>query len=201
MPIRTIEFDWLLGNSGEVRNITCALARQSCDQWILVRTSPPIDEHEPPEWCNIAVGWPENEPRSPSASGNHTIALKNYSEAEGLLARLESKGIVRHTGKRIPQGFVMLEIVEILIPDDELIRGCSNEQCENGWEEVNKARFQKCSKCKLKFYCSRDCQTKDWKAGHKKYCREGMTENEVADKAKADIARYLQESGFSTMTS
>lgn len=32
------------------------------------------------------------------------------------------------------------------------------------------AKFPKCSKCQAIAYCSRDCQVKHWKAGHKKVC-------------------------------
>mmetsp|Transcript_41825 Transcript_41825/g.53893 ORF Transcript_41825/g.53893 Transcript_41825/m.53893 type:complete len:121 (-) Transcript_41825:319-681(-) len=27
-----------------------------------------------------------------------------------------------------------------------------------------------CSRCRLVFYCSKECQTKHWKSGHKKLC-------------------------------
>ena len=30
--------------------------------------------------------------------------------------------------------------------------------------------FKACSRCKAVHYCSKDCQTSDWKAGHKKAC-------------------------------
>lgn len=32
------------------------------------------------------------------------------------------------------------------------------------------AQLQACGSCKLVSYCSRDCQVKDWKAGHKAVC-------------------------------
>lgn len=37
-------------------------------------------------------------------------------------------------------------------------------------DEANK--IQKCSGCKQAEYCSRKCQVADWKAGHKKYCKQ-----------------------------
>ena len=30
--------------------------------------------------------------------------------------------------------------------------------------------FKVCSACKKVYYCSRDCQRKDWKGGHKQLC-------------------------------
>ena len=32
-------------------------------------------------------------------------------------------------------------------------------------------RFQRCSRCKVQVYCSRECQQDHWKRGHKKSCR------------------------------
>lgn len=31
-------------------------------------------------------------------------------------------------------------------------------------------KFDMCSLCKKVYYCSKDCQVKDWKAGHKTVC-------------------------------
>ena len=28
----------------------------------------------------------------------------------------------------------------------------------------------RCSRCQIFYYCSRDCQSKDWKQGHKRFC-------------------------------
>ena len=36
--------------------------------------------------------------------------------------------------------------------------------------EQSPKEFAQCSRCKLAFYCSRECQVKDWKDGHKKLC-------------------------------
>jgi hypothetical protein len=193
-PIRTFDFAWPLGE--EVRNITCGIARGTHDQWILIRTSPPLDEFDPYEWCYFTVPLPDGEDKPVSRDGNCIVALRNYSNAEGLLPRLESAGMIKHTGRRIPQGFIMLEIVEILVPEGEVIKRCSN--CEK-WETVDDARFAKCAKCKDKFYCSRDCQAADWKAGHKKYCREGFTEEQVAAQVNAEMAQLLQKSGITTI--
>jgi hypothetical protein len=193
-PIRTFDFAWPLGD--EVRNITCAVARRTYDQWMLIRTSPPLDEFDPYDWCYLTLPLPNGEDKLLSPDGNYIVALKNYSNAEGLLARLESKGVIKHTGHRVPQGFVTIEMVEILVPEGELIQRCSN--CES-WESVDSARFARCGKCKDKFYCSRDCQAADWKAGHKKYCREGLTEEQVAAQVNVEMAQHLQDSGFTTI--
>ena len=39
-----------------------------------------------------------------------------------------------------------------------------------------------CSQCKAAAYCSKDCQVKDWKAGHKQACKGKMkTQEEGAE--------------------
>lgn len=39
-----------------------------------------------------------------------------------------------------------------------------------------------CSACKIARYCSKNCQTKDWKAFHKKLCgKQGLLEKECRD--------------------
>src|SRR5437667_10903865 len=119
-PIRTFDFDWPL-NNGETRHLTCALGTTGPNQWILIIISPREDEYEAREWCSIAVRSVEYPNPAPSASGNQVIALKNYGENSGLLERLENVGMIRHTGRRIKQGYVYLEMVEVLVQQGELI--------------------------------------------------------------------------------
>lgn len=38
-------------------------------------------------------------------------------------------------------------------------------------EDKGGPKMQFCSRCKCMYYCSRDCQAKHWKAGHKKTCK------------------------------
>jgi hypothetical protein len=47
---------------------------------------------------------------------NH-VAIKDYSENEGMFAQLIEKGIVRDTGKRVRSGFVEIPVGEILVPE------------------------------------------------------------------------------------
>ncbi|RUP08582.1 hypothetical protein BC936DRAFT_140120 [Jimgerdemannia flammicorona] len=44
--------------------------------------------------------------------------------------------------------------------------------CDNGCGRVEKVKgqFKKCANCKLRIYCSRECQKADWKGRHKAEC-------------------------------
>ena len=36
------------------------------------------------------------------------------------------------------------------------------------------APLLQCAKCKAAAYCSKECQIRDWKAGHKRDCGQGV---------------------------
>lgn len=44
--------------------------------------------------------------------------------------------------------------------------------CGKSRKEAGVVHFEHCDRCKKAFYCSETCQAKQWKAGHKKYCRK-----------------------------
>ncbi|TID25971.1 ASTRA-associated protein 1 [Venturia nashicola] len=199
-PIRTFDLALPQGEQG-TRAITCALGTLGLNTWLLIRTTPPSDEYDGREYSSIAARAAADENPAPSANGNPIFALKNYSENKGYLERLESAGMIRHTGRKIPQGFVQLEMVEVLVPKEELIKICGG--C-GVWEEVDQPRFSRCMRCKSKHYCSKDCQKNDWTT-HKGLCKEGMTEAEVsaAQQARERTAAQsaLEDMGFRTIGS
>lgn len=198
-PIRTFDLALPQGEQS-TRAITCALGTLGPNAWLLIRTSPPVDEYNVRECSSIAVRAVEDENPAPSANGNPIFALKNYSENKGFLELFETAGMIRHTGRTIPQGFVQLEMVEVLVPKEELIKRCG--AC-GAWEEVDEPRFSRCKRCKSKYYCSKECQKDDWN-DHKALCKEGMTETEVSaaqqaqERAAAQSA--LEEMGFRTIS-
>jgi len=55
-----------------------------------------------------------NVPAMPLAQNQ--VLIKDYDENEGLLAALESAGIVRTTGVRCRLGFVQADVCHLLIP-------------------------------------------------------------------------------------
>jgi len=46
-------------------------------------------------------------------------------------------------------------------------------ECDGGCGKLERrpGEFSQCSRCKKTKYCGKDCQTKHWKAGHKKECK------------------------------
>lgn len=50
--------------------------------------------------------------------------------------------------------------------------GLSLHQCNFCHKNLKEDLINKCSKCKSAIYCGRECQTNDWKAVHKKECKE-----------------------------
>ena len=43
--------------------------------------------------------------------------------------------------------------------------------CKKSEKDIGK-KLKNCARCKSAQYCSRECQVKDWKSGHKKLCKE-----------------------------
>ena len=64
--------------------------------------------------------------------------------------------------------------------------------CENfDWEQPeDKSTILKCSKCKMIYYCSKQCQQEHWEKVHKKHCRY-MAETKVLAKSWHDESTCL----------
>jgi hypothetical protein len=46
------------------------------------------------------------------------------------------------------------------------------DACGKALEELGVQRLSCCTLCKMAFYCSKECQRKQWRAGHKQACRK-----------------------------
>ena len=58
------------------------------------------------------------------------------------------------------------------------VAGCSHPGCGQliGVSEAAGAGLLRCTKCRRRIYCSKECQVRGWKGGHKQECerlREG----------------------------
>lgn len=50
--------------------------------------------------------------------------------------------------------------------------GKSCDCCKRMREELELVNLHCCSRCKMAYYCSKECQKKSWQAGHKEACRK-----------------------------
>ena len=63
-------------------------------------------------------------------------------------------------------------------------------KCNSCSATESKTNFHKCcGKCGKVYYCSRDCQIADWKAGHKRNC-DGNTEREKSAQSSTAVDAY-----------
>ncbi|KIM73000.1 hypothetical protein PILCRDRAFT_15608 [Piloderma croceum F 1598] len=114
--------------------------------------------------------------------GHTKFVFDTHGPNHGILQQLlkvDDPPLLRKTGTEFGSGIEKLPEVEVLITPAETLRCCG--RC-NKWEAVCMPRFQVCSSCKLRYYCSKECQKADWKPSlHKSECpllKEGK-ENEV----------------------
>eukprot|EP00592_Proboscia_alata_P008327 CAMPEP_0194356890 /NCGR_PEP_ID=MMETSP0174-20130528/4449_1 /TAXON_ID=216777 /ORGANISM="Proboscia alata, Strain PI-D3" /LENGTH=577 /DNA_ID=CAMNT_0039126673 /DNA_START=248 /DNA_END=1981 /DNA_ORIENTATION=- len=104
---------------------------------------------------------------------NHKAVLDGRMTKEEFLAQYTPKDAnkpeVRHTGLR--QGKMKNSGMKLAkdIEKKGLFQ-CANEGCHN--VERQPRQFSTCSRCKWACYCSKECQSTDWKR-HKKECKSG----------------------------
>lgn len=99
------------------------------------------------------------------------ISPKSMALNTGLVSRVSTM-IVKHLAKTGRQ--------EMKVQREQNRSRCCHCQKEKstGSAEVMK----ECARCRQVWYCSRDCQKKDWKAGHKAACGSREEEGIVLDK-------------------
>jgi MYND finger len=68
-------------------------------------------------------------------------------------------------------------------------------------EQPGEERFLHCGHCKAKMYCSKACQTVDWKRGHNKECKEFVRDKEAAEGAKRGGSSVVAHQGPTETTS
>ncbi|GKZ00221.1 hypothetical protein MPSEU_000975000 [Mayamaea pseudoterrestris] len=74
-------------------------------------------------------------------------------------------------------------------------RACDYEGCRKTLAELGVDRLNACAKCKMAYYCSRECQTAAWKQGHKSACR-APEQRVVGDYMKVDGLEGRKEFNF-----
>ena len=54
-------------------------------------------------------------------------------------------------------------------------------------------QFARCAKCKLARYCSKECQTADWKGRHKQVCAKGQEQREKVLRASQALSMFAMK--------
>lgn len=77
---------------------------------------------------------------------------------------------VRHS--KIPVGPLPLGITKEEMGLLLAVGGGACDHCQKTLQELGVHHLRRCTACQNAFYCSEDCQRKQWKAGHKQMCRK-----------------------------
>ena len=67
-----------------------------------------IDTEDGDLYCTATVNMPDMD------LGDNEVAIKNWSENEGILECLQANGVVGPTKRRMPTGFVYVDVVDLL---------------------------------------------------------------------------------------
>ncbi|KIK64393.1 hypothetical protein GYMLUDRAFT_195458 [Collybiopsis luxurians FD-317 M1] len=151
---------------------------------------------------------PDPFPRAHPSNGNSRFYMKTYTENEGILPQLISLGIVRPVDS--PQSTEAYPMVEVMLQEREISHSCLSCIQQLGaasatFEFPGQAqRMMRCSGCKTVFYCSTDCQRRDWKEGHKHLCRiwavdPSEAKRLVENARRQGITEYMKAAGAITV--
>jgi hypothetical protein len=86
---------------------------------------------------------------------------------------------IRSDGSKVPsrQAAMPLSSNESLTEQVLTVGGANCDCCGKSRQELGTATLMICTRCKMAYYCSKECQKAQWKAGHKQACRkEGQIE-------------------------
>jgi len=76
-----------------------------------------------------------------------------------------------------------IKVVSDYVPETPDIPPC--DYCGKNW-----SGNQSCGRCKMVFYCGRECQTCDWKHGHKEKCPKM---NEISELAAKEVVSIMKD--------
>mmetsp|Transcript_17840 Transcript_17840/g.38921 ORF Transcript_17840/g.38921 Transcript_17840/m.38921 type:complete len:186 (-) Transcript_17840:171-728(-) len=116
-------------------------------------------------------------------------AVKNYREKGdpgGGMPNFLSAGTVYHSdygpeglealkGRAAGVAAKQMEYMEKMSKLDHKRKMCSSPDCPHKGalaEAGGRFDMKKCAKCKQAYYCSRECQMRHWKSGHRRECKE-----------------------------
>ncbi|KAH9854858.1 hypothetical protein C2E23DRAFT_41021 [Lenzites betulinus] len=127
----------------------------------MIRTAMCVNFLVPNDARCVSAGPADSSPGSGAASVRPRFVVGGTQGLEALntLSALRDKvgrkpvAVVQtfEDAERDPMG--VQAIVEVLVPEDELIRACA--RCGR-WEAEARPRFRRCGGCKSRYYCSRE---------------------------------------------
>eukprot|EP00984_Skeletonema_dohrnii_P003952 scaffold1354_cov152-Skeletonema_dohrnii-CCMP3373.AAC.6 len=104
--------------------------------------------------CNLAPNTTSPEGPVVYAFNAYPICLSSLCNAESTRRAHEDR---REMSSLAPD--------QLGVAESEMCDYCKKVQNVN-----ESGRLKRCSRCKAKLYCSRECQTAHWRAGHKLHC-------------------------------
>ncbi|KAK4056252.1 Egl nine 1 [Microbotryomycetes sp. JL221] len=132
-------------------------------------------------------------------NGHEMFWFKTYSENAGLLEQLERANWVKSTSRKIKQALVELPMVEVLLDEVEIAQCCA--LCEKFESTRDVERFQRCSRCKKRYYCSVEHQHEDW-SDHKLDCKDLRAGNfaAVENRNRTKLTEMMRQWGGASMS-
>ena len=139
-----------------------------------------------------------------SASFIVSLIQKDIVATTGKITELfvaDEHTLVRYLQKRIPCSCLDEKYEEV--KDMKKIGLCCNPQCKLPGNVAERTSMLCCSRCRLEYYCSRECQAAHWRAGHKEACEERRIFRKAAqsgEQVDADVLmshfNLMVEQGF-----
>lgn len=111
--------------------------------------------------------------QSDASSPHHPVTktVRDVLDTERSLAELVLRDLENPTVGRVPVSNPMFSQDSFV--QRTRVGGNKCDFCSKKRNEVAQGSgLFRCSKCKLAYYCSRECQRKQWKAGHRSHCRK-----------------------------
>ncbi|KAF8308250.1 hypothetical protein DL93DRAFT_2087135 [Clavulina sp. PMI_390] len=146
------------------------------EQWSAGLAQPESTNTSSPSMAHLQ---PQKNPQNKLEKLRQFIGLTALMFESDSSAYQHLKSQVQTVASRLgamPQGRVAKEVVEMWIRVFRQIRGLSDELkpahkvCGTLGCTAIDGELLQCTRCKARFYCSRDCQVKDWKMAHKREC-------------------------------
>jgi hypothetical protein len=78
---------------------------------------------------------------------------------------------LRSNGTFVPSGRVTM-FTDPSLQYRLTVGGQTCDYCKLSLQDLGLTKLDRCGRCHMQFYCSKECQGKAWKAGHKTHCRK-----------------------------